>query len=373
MEDNTTVACKDHDSVHHLHLVWNSVVLVVALPLNLTALGIFLCAYRLRTVVTIYMANLATCDLLFTLALPLRIYYYAAHHWPLGDVPCQLAGSLFQLNLYGSCLFLACINVDRLLALAYPLRARHLRRPRVAWQVCAGVWALIVLGCVPVALAHDTSRCQGANGTFEMRCFESFSPRAWKNELLPLLALAEILGFLLPLAVVLWCSARTLRALHAARRLPGYPIRGLRTAGHRRAVQLLLVNAVIFVVCFVPYNLVLAAYGLTKAKVVSSTHASQASLRLALQLTMLLTCANCLLDPLVYYFTTEGFRSALSRRGRATAGRTERGPPDTELRSKAHPDSPRAPISLEQEATSPGWEGQALRGRGSNGWGESVI
>ncbi|XP_041038481.1 lysophosphatidic acid receptor 5-like [Carcharodon carcharias] len=303
--------CKDHDAIHRLHLVWYGGVLALALPLNLVALGIFLGAYRLRTVVTVYMANLAACDLLFTLALPLRLQYYATHAWAMGDLLCQVAGSLFQINLYGSCLFLACINVDRFLALAYPLRARGLRRPQVAWRVCGGVWALIVLGSAPVALAHDTSQCQGPNGTLESRCFESFSQRAWREELLPLLALAEVLGFLLPLGAVVCCSVLTLSALLRRIRAGGGP--ALR---RRKTVNLLVVSATIFVLCFAPYNVALAAYGLCKAGVVGSGPESRDRLRLALQLTVLLASANCCLDPLVYYFSTEGFRRTF-RTGRA--------------------------------------------------------
>ncbi|GCB78546.1 lysophosphatidic acid receptor 5-like [Scyliorhinus torazame] len=364
------IACKDHDAVHHLNLVWHSGVLVLALPLNLTALGIFVCVFRLRTVVTVYMANLAACDLLFTLALPLRLFYYATHSWPLGNLPCQLAGSLFQINLYGSCLFLACINVDRFLALAYPLRARHLRRPRMAWQVCTAVWVLIILGSIPVALAHDTSRCLDVNGAVEVRCFESFSLRAWKNELLPLLGLAEILGFLLPLTVVLWCSARTLGALWHAGSSP--------TQRRRRTIKLLLVNAVIFIVCFVPYNLVLAAYGLVKAKVVPASLASRDSLRLALQLTMLLTCTNCCLDPLVYYFSAEGFRNTLrSRRGRPSALTTRTGLRGIVAGDEAgDPLAPKAMHSLVPEAA-PGrermGEGQGQCSQRSEERRESVI
>ncbi|XP_078393795.1 lysophosphatidic acid receptor 5-like [Cetorhinus maximus] len=356
--------CKDHDAMHRLHLVWNGGVLALALPLNLVALGIFLGAYRLRSVVTVYMANLAACDLLFTLALPLRLRYYATHAWPLGNFLCQAAGSLYQMNLYGSCLFLACINVDRFLALAYPLRGRALRRPRVAWQVCGGVWALIALGSAPVALAHDTSRCRGPNGTLELRCFESFSRRAWREELLPLLALAEVLGFLLPLGAVVCCSVLTLGALLRRHwQAGGGGAVGGPTLRRRKTVHLLVVSALIFVLCFAPYNLVLAAYGLCKAGVVRSGSEARERLRLALQLTILLASANCCLDPLVYYFSTEGFRRTFR------AGRTEsRG---LTLRSGGRGTGTlRAGQGLAPEGGAPR-RGEA--GRGCGGARESVV
>ncbi|XP_067884323.1 lysophosphatidic acid receptor 5-like [Heterodontus francisci] len=361
-DNNSLLSCKDYDGIHRLHLVWHSLVFVLGLSLNGFALWVFLRVLRLHTVVIIYMSNLATCDLLFTLALPLRIYYTATDAWLLGDVPCQVAGSIFQINLYGSCLFLACINVDRFLALVYPLRSRHLRRPKVAWRACAAVWAVIVLGSVPVALVHDTSRCLDANSTVQVRCFESFSPATWRREILPLLALAEILGFLLPLFTVLYCSARILHTLN-----PGASPHFRR---RRKTVNLLLVNAVIFVVCFVPYNVVLAAYGLMKAKSdQSATNGSKVLLRLVLQLTMLLASANCCLDPLVYYFSTEGFRRTLSRRGTEatalTAGTGRHGGGGNQATQRL------ALLSCSERAGPVA--GQPAPGGEMNGRGESVI
>ncbi|GCC40770.1 hypothetical protein chiPu_0024479, partial [Chiloscyllium punctatum] len=212
-QDGPPPNCTDHELAHDLLLVWHGVVLAVGLPLNAVALAVFACLLARANQAVVYLANLAACDLLFTLALPFRLYFYAAGDWPFGDALCQAAGSLFQINLSGSCLFLAAINTDRCLALAYPLRFRHLRRPPVARRTCAAIWAAIVLGSVPVALAHDTSLCLGEGGRRERRCFEGFSDRAWRRELLPLVGAQFLLGFLLPLVVVLGCSGRVLWAL----------------------------------------------------------------------------------------------------------------------------------------------------------------
>ncbi|XP_072892803.1 lysophosphatidic acid receptor 5-like [Hemitrygon akajei] len=301
--------CSDHDQIHRLQLAWHSVQLGIGLPLNAVALWVFICLLGLRSVVTVYLVNLAACDLLFTLALPLRIYYFTTDLWPLGNALCQLGGSLFQLNMYGSCLFLAAVNVDRFLALVHPLYSRPMRRRRVAWKVCGVVWALIILGSIPVALAHDTSCCQSANSTVEVRCFESFSKRAWKMELLPLVVLAEILGFLLPLSVVLYCSVRILHAL--SRRGGGGQGEG--EVRRKKVRLLLLANAAIFVLCFLPYNLLLASYAGLRAKDAGNT-VLRSRLRFVLQITMLLSSSNCCLDPLVYYFSTEGFRATFRRK-----------------------------------------------------------
>ncbi|XP_062895848.1 lysophosphatidic acid receptor 5-like [Mobula hypostoma] len=309
---NTNITlCVDHGAVHRLHLAWNGTVLAAALPLNAAALWAFVGPLRLRTAVTVYLANLAACDLLFALSLPLRLLYYATGRWTLGDALCRLAGSLFQLNMYGSCLFLTAVNVDRYLALACPLRSRAFNRRSVSWKVCGAVWTLIALGSVPVAMVHDSSKCLASGSSDEQtRCFEGFSDHAWRSELLPLVAVAEILGFLLPLATVLYCSARVLEALWKGGVLGG-PAGQRKSKGkwRRKTILLLVANALIFVVCFAPYNLVLAVYALSRSDLLNLSGASEKTLRLTLQVTVLLSGTNCCLDPLVYYYSTEGFRS----------------------------------------------------------------
>ncbi|KAM9684736.1 lysophosphatidic acid receptor 5 isoform 1-T4 [Dama dama] len=305
--------CPDYQPIHHLHLVVYSVVLAAGLPLNALALWVFLRALRVHSVVCVYMCNLAASDLLFTLSLPLRLSYYARHYWPFPDFLCQLAGAVFQMNMYGSCIFLTLINVDRYAAIVHPLRLRHLRRPRVARLLCLGVWALILVFAVPIILAHQPSSC-ARDGRDVFLCFESFSDKLWKGSLLPLLLLAEALGFLLPLAAVVYSSGRVFWTLARPD--------ATRSQRRRKTVRLLLASLVIFLLCFVPYNVTLAAYGLLRGELVSASAEARRKVRGVLMVTVLLAGANCVLDPLVYYFSAEGFRNTLRGLRAPLRGRT---------------------------------------------------
>lgn len=298
--------CRDYQGTHRLHMVVYSLVLATGLPLNALALWVFLRVLRINSVVSVYMCNLAASDLLFTLSLPLRLSYYARHHWPFSGFLCQTSGAIFQMNMYGSCIFLMLINVDRYAAIVHPLRLRHLRRPLVARRLCLGVWALILLFAVPAAHVHSPSTCRYKNITVSL-CFESFSDELWQGGLLPLLLLAETLGFLLPLAAVLYSSGRVFWTL----------ARPDATQSQRRqkTVRLLLINLIIFLLCFVPYNATLAVYGLLRANLVKSSLQARDQVRGVLMVMVLLAGANCVLDPLVYYFSAEGFRNTLRNLG----------------------------------------------------------
>ncbi|NXK45900.1 LPAR5 protein, partial [Chauna torquata] len=301
---NTSQTCKDYRFHHHLLLPGYILIFITGLMLNVMALWIFVRYLRLKSVVMIYMFNLAVSDLTFTLPLPLRLYYYSNHQWPFGDILCQVSGSVFQINMYGSCVFLMCINLDRYIAIVHPLRWRHLRRPKVARCLCLVVWVVILMGSIPTAIYHKQNHCEVQNQTIYV-CFESFSDNMWQKNLFPLVVLAEILGFLLPLSSVTYCSIQIFRELCQASQM--------KTLQQQKTVRLLLVNLVIFIICFVPYNTTLAVYGLIKARVIGVEQQTQAFVRHVLILTMLLASMNCTLDPLIYYFSTEGFRNTFKK------------------------------------------------------------
>ncbi|XP_075468805.1 lysophosphatidic acid receptor 5 isoform X2 [Ascaphus truei] len=299
-------ACEIHSfpSSHTLPLVGYSLLMPLGALLNGLSLWVFLRWLRPHSVVSIFMCNLALSDLLFSLSLPLRIYYFAEHHWPFGPFLCRLSGSIFHINMYGSCLFLLCINLDRYLAVVYPLRFRHLRRPKVAHLTCLCVWLLILAGSVPAASIHTSLDCWDGNSAVQ-RCFEGLS--SWQDLVFPLLVVAEVLGFLLPLGGVLYGSCRVFWVLGRAQERWGQR--------HLKTIRLLLLNLSIFLFCFVPYNTALVAYGLLRAKVLPASPDTVLVVKKALAVTVLLASTNCALDPLVYYFSTEGFRRTLSKIG----------------------------------------------------------
>lgn len=294
--------CPDYRSTHLLHMVVYSLVLATSLPLNILALWIFLRVLRVHSVVSVYMCNLAASDLLFTLSLPLRLFYYARHHWPFPNFLCQTSGAMFQMNMYGSCIFLMLINVDRYVAIVHPLRLRHLRRPLVARRLCLGAWAVILLFAVLAVSVHSPTTCTYKNITVRL-CFERFSDDLWKGKLLPLLLLAELLGFLLPLAAVVYSSGRVFWTLARPD--------ATQSQRRRKTVRLLLANLIIFLLCFVPYNSTLVVYGLLRADLVENSAQNRDQVRRVLMIMVLLAGANCVLDPLIYYFSAEGFRNTL--------------------------------------------------------------
>eukprot|EP00063_Salmo_salar_P020231 XP_013995066.1 PREDICTED: lysophosphatidic acid receptor 5-like [Salmo salar] len=266
-------------------------VLALGLPLNTLSLWLLLCRLGVRSVPLIYMANLALSDLLFTLSMPLRILYYARGHWPYGHLACMVSGTLFNVNLYSSSFFIMFISVDRFLAVVYPLRSRPLRRIGVAWKACAAVWVVIGAMAVPVALNHRANPNQKCVG---WHCFEGYAQDQLRFGF-NIICVAAVVGNIIPYSVIVGCTVVVVLMLRVQKASSSS---SSSSVDRSRIVWLLVINLLIYTVCFIPFHVALVLYGLHKLQVLQSQfpffdfHIG----------TICLASANSFLDPLIYYF-----------------------------------------------------------------------
>ncbi|XP_077359005.1 C-X-C chemokine receptor type 1-like [Festucalex cinctus] len=256
----------------------------------------------------VYLFHLTLADGLMALTVP---FWATAltHGWIFGDGPCKALSLIFEANFYTSVLFLACISVDRYLLI---VRAGGgdgpQRRRRCSRLACAGVWALGAALALP-ALFNEAAPADGDSG--RATCAESFdvgSARAWR---VATRALRHLVGFLLPLAVMLACYGVTVARL-------------LRTRGFHKQRAMRVITAVVaaFLLCWTPYHLVLMADTLMRARLVDFDCAARRSLSAALVLSNGLALLHSGVNPLLYAFVGEKFR----RNARALLCR-ERPPP----------------------------------------------
>ncbi|XP_061680823.1 uracil nucleotide/cysteinyl leukotriene receptor [Syngnathoides biaculeatus] len=270
-------------------------VFLVALNGNSLALWIFSHQRGTSSPANIFLTHLAVADLSYVIILPLRAtYHLTGGHWPFGEVPCRLAGFLFYVNMYASLYFLACVAGDRYLAVVHAVRSLKMRRTRYAHIISFSLWVLVTVSMAPLLVTHQTREVDGTTV-----CLQLYREKASYKALISL-AVAFTPPFMATLAFYLLI----IRSLHRGSRLePTLKLRALRTIG---------LVMLIYVVCFLPYHASRATFILGHGHPDASCQ-TRRGLSLANRLTSLLTCLNGAMDPLIYLFGAEKFRSTLMR------------------------------------------------------------
>ncbi|XP_072228238.1 proteinase-activated receptor 1-like [Leuresthes tenuis] len=282
-----------------------TLVFSISVPLNICAVLAFAQGIRPKKPAAIYMLNLAFADLLFALVLPFKIFYhFVGNNWIFGPFMCQVVTAAFYWNMYCSVLLIACISVDRLLAVVYPIDSLAWRRPRNTVIACATMWILSFAGSVPLVISNQTFALQELNIT-TCHDVQHSSKIIWlKNYFITLCCSL----FFLPLLIT---AVSYTRVIWSLRRVP----QGLSSSSRRRtrAVVMALTVLVIFVLCFMPTNcLLLLHYLMFNEELKNSREAPDGSYGFYLMF-LCLGSLNCLLDPLVYYFGSSQCKRQLSK------------------------------------------------------------
>ncbi|XP_069370275.1 proteinase-activated receptor 1-like [Paralichthys olivaceus] len=282
-----------------------TLVCLISVPINICAVVAFTLKIKPKKPAAIYMLNLACADLLFAVLLPFKIsYHFGGNNWIFGPLMCRMVTAAFYWNMYCSVLLIACISVDRLLAVVYPIDSLSWRTPGKAIMACVAMWILSFAGTVPLVLPDQTFHLSQLNIT-TCHDIQPLDKLIWYYKFYFIALCCAF--FFLPLLITVVSYTRVIWALS---RVPC----GVVGSSRRRARAVVMAGTVlvIFVLCFTPTNCLLMAHYLQfnggAEKIPDSTDGSY----VAYLVFMCLGSLNCLLDPLVYYFGSSQCQKQLS-------------------------------------------------------------
>lgn len=206
MECNHTAAW---DWVYSIQPVYMSVICLLGMVGNTFVLCVFCFQKRHSTVADIYLGNLAAADLLMVSCLPFWVVAVIQEfHWPFGELMCQLVNIVIGMNYYCSVLFLTLVSVDRYLVLARPLSSQGRgRKPAWASGICLVVWVVGALLSLPALLFRSV---QFFPHLGVEACYMAYPHDGWR---LRYNLTVNIVGFLVPIPVVSFCSYHIIRVL----------------------------------------------------------------------------------------------------------------------------------------------------------------
>ncbi|XP_043851758.1 C-X-C chemokine receptor type 2-like isoform X1 [Dromiciops gliroides] len=284
--------CRIEDSGLNKYFVMTLYIVVFLLSLlgNFLVMLVILHNRLSRSVTDIYLLNLAMADLLFALSLPI----WAAskvNGWIYGTPLCKLISLLKEVNFYSGILLLACISVDRYLAIVHATRALTQKRHWVKF-ICMGIWGLSLVLSMPILYSREAFKSED----YGFVCYESLgkSTEKWR---LVLRILPQSFGFVLPLLVMLFCYGFTLHTLFEAH-----------MGQKHRAMRVIFAVVLVFLLCWLPYNLVLVTDTLLRTNLIEDTCPRRKAIEQAINATEVLGFLHSCLNPIIYAFIGHKFR-----------------------------------------------------------------
>ncbi|KAJ8349622.1 hypothetical protein SKAU_G00247520 [Synaphobranchus kaupii] len=252
-----------------------SAVFVLSVLGNGLVISVVSCMNGRRTSTDIYLMNLASADLLFSLTLPFWGVYVHTE-WVFGTFLCKLVSGLQEATFYSGVLLLSCISIDRYLAIVKATqvipRKRHLREAY-----------------------------RPGNATRTM-CHENLSAKSVTGWRVGIRVLHHTVGFFVPLVVMVYCYGFTAATLFRAR-----------NGQKHKAMRVILAVVLAFVACWLPHNVVVLVDTLMRGGLVGETCAFRHQVDLALQVTQVLAFLRCAVNPVLYAFIGQKFRNQLLR------------------------------------------------------------
>ncbi|XP_054909343.1 B1 bradykinin receptor [Poeciliopsis prolifica] len=283
---------------HKIHILVPPYIFIVSLfglLLNGFVLAVFAAHKDRLTVAEIYLCNLVLADFLLLCGLPFWAMYILNYfNWSYGEGLCKLVNSIVVLNFYTSIYTLVMISIDRYLALMKTTMARWLRRTRFAKIACFILWLFGLLLSLPSIVHRKVKFIEEYNTT---SCILDYTHgRSWK---IAHQIMLNILGFVLPLVLILLSSWNIIKALaHKTENLAFHDF------NDTKSTVLVYTVILLFLLCWGPFQI----FTFLDMLCDMDTKMCSSSLSLGNQVSVYLAFLNSLLNPLLYVFSGQYFR-----------------------------------------------------------------
>ena len=291
-DDFPTLCAKESNRQFRLWFIstFYSIICFLGLAGNLLVILTFFYFKRLKTMTDMYLFNLSFADLFFALSLP----FWAANsmaEWMLGLVVCKAMHTIYKVSFYSSMFLLCFISVDRYFAVSKAVSAHRYRSQAVFLSKVSSfvIWVMALIFSIP-EMTYTTIK----NNT----C----TPYSSTDDPLRVSIQASqiVFAFVLPLLVMSFCYYQIIQTLCQTRNFE-----------RNKAIKVILAVVAVFLVCQVPYNLVLFWTTVVTAKG-GTKDCSYANLLLyATDVTQSVAFLRCCLNPFVYAFIGVKFRRDL--------------------------------------------------------------
>lgn len=275
------------------------IICVVGLCGNTLVIYVVLRFAKMKTVTNAYIMNLAIADEMFLLGIPFLIATVKLKYWTFGRVMCKIYMTSASLSQFTSSLFLAIMSFDRYFLLCHPLKSMKYRTMGYAKVVCVCLWIVSVIANLPVIIFAGIEKEKNHTSCTILWPIHWLM---WKpNE--AFVWYSFLLGFAIPVFLTTVFYATVIRLLRWGR---GLRMSGERERSEKKVTKMVLTVVMCYIICWLPYWIL---------QLIISMKAIQTTEYVVYIVAMLnsLAYANSVVNPLLYAFQSNSFRSSFIR------------------------------------------------------------
>ncbi|XP_010188024.1 PREDICTED: C-C chemokine receptor type 6 [Mesitornis unicolor] len=273
-----------------------SLTCIIGLIGNIFVVLTFALYERTKSMTDVYLLNMAIADILFVLTLPFWAVYHAADKWIFGDFICKMTRGIYAINFSCGMLLLAFISVDRYIAIVQATKSFKLRARTLAYSkiICLAVW-------VSSILISSSSFLYSESYTFSTNetkiCHHRFVRMSESTMLKSLLLFLQVgFGFFIPFIFMIFCYTFIVKSLQQAQ-----------NSKRNKAIRVIVLIVAVFLICQVPYNIVLLVTAINMGKIGKSCE-NDNIMTYAKYITEAIAFLHCCVNPVLYAFIGVKFR-----------------------------------------------------------------
>ncbi|KAK9309624.1 hypothetical protein QLX08_000837 [Tetragonisca angustula] len=328
---------KFHSKTNYFLIILYVPVMALAVTANILVIAVVFKYHYMRSVTNYFVVNLSIADLLVTaICMPVAVSQAVSIIWIHGEIMCKLSSYLQGVAVAASVFTITAMSIDRYLAIRNPIAFRRVFNRRSTVLVIMALWLVALIIFAPVLRAmtlyspgmelsnisfhgswamtrdfsQNISRVSRQPPVFYI-CSEDFKPLGIRAPLFG--AVCFVLVYAIPGFIVILSYSMMGRTLCA--RKPPFDCDSVEGSAssqqsfrlvreRKRIAWILLLLAVLFALCWLPYNvlMLLIDLGAVEGKATAD----------ALSYCLFLGHANSALNPVVYCVMTRNFRRSVS-------------------------------------------------------------
>lgn len=274
-----------------------SLICVFGLLGNILVVITFAFYKKAKSMTDVYLLNMAIADILFVLTLPFWAVTHATGKWTFSNDVCKLMKGIYAVNFNCGMLLLACISVDRYIAIVQATKSFWFRSRTLAHSkiICLVVWVLSLVISSPTFVFNQKYNMQNSNVyVCEPKYDQESDPIMWK---LLVLVLQLLFGFFVPLVLMVFCYMFIVKTLVQAQ-----------NSKRHRAIRVVIAVVLVFLACQIPHNIILLMTAANLGRVNRSC-GHEKLMGYTENVTEVLAFLHCCLNPVLYAFIGQRFRN----------------------------------------------------------------